>query len=51
MKRRFIAVSVAGCALAVWLARTIIGGAIYATAAFFTKQGWENWKSRRDERG
>lgn len=50
MKRRFVAVSIASCALIAWLVRTVAGGVLYATAAFFTKHGWEKWKSRRERR-
>jgi hypothetical protein len=41
-KRRFIVVTCASF----WLIKTIMGGVIYATSAFFTKQWWEKWKAR-----
>jgi hypothetical protein len=47
LKKRFLVTTIAGCALAAWLVKTIAGGILYATAAFFTKEGWERWKSRR----
>lgn len=46
MKKRFLVTTIAGCAFLAWLAQTLIGGVLYATAAFFTKEGWERWKSR-----
>jgi len=45
LRRRFIATGAFGYALTIWLARTILGGILYATAAFFTREGWERWKS------
>ena len=41
-KRGFIVVT----CISFWLFKTILGGVIYATSAFFTKQYWERWKAR-----
>jgi hypothetical protein len=30
-----------------WILKAALGGVIYATAAFFTKQGWERWKATK----
>jgi hypothetical protein len=46
-KRGFLIVGLIGAPLAAWIVRAAIGGFFYATAAFFTKEGWEKWKSRR----
>lgn len=47
MKRKFLLTTIAGCAFLAWLFNAILGGIVYATAAFFTKEGWERWKSKR----
>jgi hypothetical protein len=47
LKKKFLIVGLAGWALAEWAFRTAAAGAIYATVAFFTKEGWERWKFRR----
>lgn len=47
MKKKFLSTTTAGFALIVWLFKTAAGGALYATAAFFAKEAWERWKSRR----
>jgi hypothetical protein len=41
-KRGFIVVTCAS----LWLLKTILGGVIYATSAFFTRQYWDRWKTR-----
>jgi hypothetical protein len=46
-KKNFIVVGFLGCSLLIWLFQSIAGGFVYATAAFFTKEGWEKWKSRQ----
>lgn len=51
MKKKFVFTTIAGCAFLAWLFNTALGGMIYATAAFFTKEGWERWKSNKKSRG
>lgn len=46
-KKNFLVVGFLGCSLLFWLLQSIAGGFFYATAAFFTKEGWEKWKARR----
>lgn len=41
-KRGFIVVTLAS----LWLLKAILGGIIYATSSFFTRQYWERWKAR-----
>lgn len=48
MKKKFLVVGSSGCALALWLFKTLFGGVLYATAAFFTKIGLERWGSGKD---
>ncbi|NBT57146.1 hypothetical protein EBT16_00020 [bacterium] len=48
-KKNFLVIGLLGCSFVWWLLQSAIGGFFYATAAFFTKEGWEKWKSgRRD---
>jgi hypothetical protein len=30
-----------------WILKSVVGGIIYASAAFFTKQGWERWNTTK----
>lgn len=46
-KRSFLLIGLAGCSILVWLVQAAVGGFFYATAAFFTKEGWERWKAGR----
>lgn len=48
-KKNFLVVGFLGFSLLIWLFQSIAGGFVYATAAFFTKEGWEKWKSRRGD--
>jgi hypothetical protein len=48
-KRGFLVVGFLSLSLVAWLVQTVVGGFIYATAAFFTKQQWEKWKSKRQD--
>jgi hypothetical protein len=41
--KRFFTSSVA----TFWILKSALGGIIYATAAFFTKQGWERWNTTK----
>jgi hypothetical protein len=40
MKKRFLEIGI------FWVFRAIIAGVLYSTAAFFTKEGLEKWKSK-----
>lgn len=50
MKKKFLVVGATGCAIVLWLVNTVLGGILYAAAAFFTKEGLEKWKEKRDDR-
>jgi hypothetical protein len=50
LRKKFVLTTIAGCAFLAWLFNTALGGIVYATAAFFTKEVWERWKSRRKSR-
>jgi len=45
LKKKFLVVGYCGFALIAWLVKAVAGGALYSTAAFFTKLGWERWNS------
>jgi hypothetical protein len=47
LRKKFVLTTIAGCAFLAWLFNTALGGIVYATAAFFTKEGWERWKSKK----
>ena len=48
MKRKFLAIGATGCVALVWLVNTVLGGILYATAAFFTQESLERWKNKKD---
>lgn len=48
-KKNFLVVGFLGCSFLIWLLQSVVGGFFYATAAFFTKEGWEKWKSKRGD--
>ena len=50
MKKKFLGVGYSGFALTAWIVKAVAGGALYATAAFFTKLGWERWNSGDENR-
>jgi len=50
LKKKFLVVGYCGFALIAWLVKAVAGGALYATAAFFTKLGWERWNSGDENR-
>jgi hypothetical protein len=50
LKKKFLIIGATGCAVIFWLANTLLGGFLYATAAFFTKEGWQTWKEKRTRR-
>lgn len=50
MKKKFLVIGVTGCAIMLWLFNTVLGGILYAGAAFFTKEGLERWKEKRADK-
>lgn len=50
MKKKFLVVGATSSAVALWLFNTVLGGILYATAAFFTKEGLEKWKEKKADR-
>lgn len=48
LEKRFLVVGAAGTALIVWVVRSVLGGIVYSTAAFFAGLFWDRWKSKRD---
>ena len=42
----FLIIGTTATALFFSVIKAVLGGIIYATAVFFTKEGWERWKSK-----
>jgi hypothetical protein len=42
----FLVVGAVATTLFFSVIKAVLGGMIYATAVFFTKEGWERWKSK-----
>jgi len=49
LKKKFLVIGATGCAVMLWMLNTILGGILYATAAFLTKEGLEKLTRKKTD--